>query len=160
MQSLDLGLNPTAVIVQQGKTLDFIDGQTQRDETPEEYVRQEIAKSLVREYSYPKRDIAVEFTLRVGSRKPRADLVAFADSADHRQEHAYIIVECKAQTVKPTDRKEGVGQLQSYLSASPNAIYGMWTNGLERYCYHKVTRGGKVTFEDIPDIPGFGQSEE
>ena len=35
-----------AVIVQQGKVLDFIDGATQREETPEEYVRQEIAKSL------------------------------------------------------------------------------------------------------------------
>jgi type I restriction enzyme M protein len=57
----------SAVIVQQGKVLDLIDGITQREETPEEYVRQEIAKSLVREYSYPKRDISVEFTLRVGS---------------------------------------------------------------------------------------------
>lgn len=65
----------TPVIVQQGKVLDFIDGQTQREETPEEYVRQEIAKSLVREYGYPKKDIAVEFVLRVGSRKPRADLI-------------------------------------------------------------------------------------
>ena len=35
-----------AVIVQQGKVLDYIDGVTQRFETPEEYVRQEIAKSL------------------------------------------------------------------------------------------------------------------
>ena len=39
---------PIPVIVQQGKILDFIDGLTQRKETPEEYVRQEIAKSLVR----------------------------------------------------------------------------------------------------------------
>ena len=68
---------PIAVIVQQGKVLDFIDGQTQREETPEEYVRQEIAKSLVREYGYPKKDISVEFTLRLGSRKPRADLSIF-----------------------------------------------------------------------------------
>jgi len=37
-----------AIIIQQGKVLDFIDGKTQRQETPEEYVRQEIAKSLVR----------------------------------------------------------------------------------------------------------------
>ena len=66
---------PAAIIVQQGKVLDFIDGRTQREETPEEYVRQEIAKSLVREYGYPKRYIKVEFTLRLGSRKPRADLV-------------------------------------------------------------------------------------
>ena len=56
---------PFAVVVQQGKVLDSIDGHTQREETPEEYVRQEIAKSLVREYGYPKKHIAVEFTLRV-----------------------------------------------------------------------------------------------
>lgn len=61
-----------AIIIQQGRLLDFIDGRTQREETPEEYVRQEIAKSLVREYDYPKRDIGVEFTVRTGSRKPRA----------------------------------------------------------------------------------------
>jgi type I restriction enzyme M protein len=35
---------PAAVIVQQGKLLGFIDGITQRSETPEEYVRQEISK--------------------------------------------------------------------------------------------------------------------
>jgi hypothetical protein len=59
-----------AIIIQQGKVLDFIDGKTQRPETPEEYVRQEIAKSLVREYRYEKASIKVEFTIRVGSRKP------------------------------------------------------------------------------------------
>ena len=40
----------------------------QRKETPEEYVRQEIAKTLVREYDYEKQEISVEFTLRLGSR--------------------------------------------------------------------------------------------
>jgi len=44
---------PAAIIVQQGRVLDYIDGETQRKESPEEYVRQEIAKSLVREYGYP-----------------------------------------------------------------------------------------------------------
>src|SRR5690242_296234 len=89
-----------AVIVQQGKLLDFIDGTTQRDETPEEYVRQEIAKSLVREYGYAKRDIAVEFPLKIGSKKPRADLVIFPEGTEHSQQNAYIIVECKSQNVK------------------------------------------------------------
>ena len=155
-----LRTQPVAVIVQQGKVLDFIDGQTQRQETPEEYVRQEIAKSLVREYGYPKKDIAVEFLLRVGSRKPRADLVVFASQADHKQENSYIIVECKAQTVKANDRKEGIGQLESYLSVCPNAMYGMWTNGLERYCYRRVVKDGKVKPEEIPDLPSYGQSSE
>ncbi|WP_207417830.1 N-6 DNA methylase [Roseomonas haemaphysalidis] len=149
---------PVAVIVQQGKVLDFIDGQTQREETPEEYVRQEIAKSLVREYGFPKRDIAVEFTLRLGSKKPRADLVVFAMGDDHHQANSYIIVECKEQKVKANDRTDGVGQLQSYMAACPNAIYGMWTNGIERFCYRKVENKGKISFEEIPDIPDFGQS--
>jgi len=149
-----------AIIVQQGKLLDFIDGTTQRDETPEEYVRQEIVKSLVREYSYAKRAIAVEFTVRVGSRKPRADLVVFIPDVEHTQERAYIIIECKSQNVKPSDRKDGVGQLQSYMSASPNAIYGMWTNGVERFCYRKLQRSGRIEFEEIPDIRSCGQSED
>lgn len=151
---------PTAVIVQQGKVLDFIDGQTQREETPEEYVRQEISKSLVREYGHPKRDIAVEFILRVGSRKPRADLIVFAAESDHNQANAYIIVECKAQSVKASDRKEGVGQLHSYLAVCPNAVYGMWTNGVERYCYRKLVKDGQVVFEEIPDLPTYGQTDE
>src|SRR5690242_12171857 len=88
---------PAAIIVQQGKLLDFIDGQTQREETPEEYVRQEIAKSLVREYGYPKKEIRVEFGLSLGSRKPRADLVIFAPGGPYTQDKASLIVECKAQ---------------------------------------------------------------
>lgn len=147
-----------AVIVQQGKVLDFIDGQTQREETPEEYVRQEIAKSLVREYGYPKRDIAVELVLRLGTRKPRADLVVFGPEEDHEQANARIIIECKEQRIKGSDRKEGVGQLQSYMAACPNVVYGMWTNGLERFCYRRVDMRGKISFEEIPDLPSFGQT--
>lgn len=149
---------PVAIIVQQGKVLDFIDGSTQREETPEEYVRQEIAKSLVREYGYPRKDISVEFTLRLGSRKPRADLVIFGPGDDHEQAHAYIIVECKEQKVKASDRKEGVGQLHSYMAACLTCIYGMWTNGLERFCYRKVENKGKLVFEELPDLPSYGQS--
>lgn len=151
---------PIAVIVQQGRVLDYIDGQTQRIETPEEYVRQEIAKSLVREYRYPKSCIAVEFTLRLGSRKPRADLVVFEAGAPHEQSCATIIVECKEQRVKSADRKEGTGQLQSYMAACPNASYGMWTNGVERFCYRKIVSRGRVSFEEIPDLPSYGQSAE
>ncbi len=83
-QARESDAKPAAVIVQQGKLLDFIDGITQRNETPEEYVRQEIAKSLVREYGYAKQEITVEFVLRLGSRKPRADLVVFGEGDAHQ----------------------------------------------------------------------------
>ncbi len=151
---------PAAVIVQQGRLLDFIDGITQRNETPEEYVRQEIAKSLVREYGYAKREISVEFVLRLGSSKPRVDLVVFAEGDEHEQELARTIIECKSQKIKATDRKEGVLQLQSYMAACPNAAYGMWTNGVERFCYRRVESGGKIKFDEIPDIPAKGRTEE
>lgn len=149
---------PVAVIVRQGKVLDFIDGLTQREETPEEYVRQEIAKSIVREYRYPKSDVAVEFTLKLGSRKPRADLVIFEAGQPHEQARAAVIIECKESRVKAADRKEGVGQLHSYMAACPNVVYGMWTNGLERFCYRRVTVDGLLEFHEVPDLPAFGQS--
>jgi type I restriction enzyme M protein len=154
------GVSKLAIIVQQGKVLDFIDGATQREETPEEYVRQEIAKSLIREYGYLKKDVSVEFILRVGTRKPRADLIIFSTAGEHKQENASIIIECKAASVKANDRKEGVGQLQSYLSVCPNSVYGMWTNGLERYCYRKIVKDGRILYEDVPDLPSFGQSPD
>ncbi|WP_202596418.1 type I restriction enzyme HsdR N-terminal domain-containing protein [Mesorhizobium loti] len=157
---MNVRLAPTAVIVQQGKILDFIDGLTQRNETPEEYVRQEIAKSLVREYDYLKAEIGVEFTLAVGSRKPRADLVIFNPGDPHTQDRARVIIECKSQKVKSSDRTDGVGQLQSYMAACPNAIYGMWTNGLERFCYRRVDKDGSISFDEIPDIPSKGRGED
>src|SRR5579883_2421247 len=149
-----------AIVVEQGKILDFIDGKTQRLETPEEYVRQETAKSLVREYGYSKVDIEIEFVIRLGSRKPRVDLIIFGPGAAHSQENGHIIVEAKASTVKAADKKEGVGQLQSYMAACPNVQYGMWTNGVERFCYRRIDKGGKVTVEDVPDLPEFGRDEE
>lgn len=148
-----------AVIVQQGKILDFIDQTTQRNEGPEEYVRQEISKSLVREYGYPRQDIAVEFTIRLGTRRPRADLVVFYPGEAHAVPNAYIIVECKAENVKSSDRKDGVGQLISYMLACPRAVYGMWTNGNdERLCYKKGAPGKEPI--EVADIPFHGQSEE
>ena len=151
---------PTAIIVQQGKVLDYIDGKTQRTEKPEEHVRQEIAKSLVREYRYPKEQIAVEFTLRLGTRKPRADLVIFAPGQPHAQEHARIIVECKAPTVKMADKDQGVGQLKSYLDACPNTLFGMWINGVDRVCYRRDEKDGKRFWEEIPDLPLCGKEDD
>ena len=114
----------------------------------------------MREYGYAKTDIEVEFTLRIGTRKPRADLVILPPETEHEQENAHIIVECKAPAVKSADKKDGVGQLQSYMAACPNVQYGMWTNGMERFCYRRMIKSGKVTVEEVPDVPGFGREGE
>lgn len=117
-------------------------------------------KSLVLEYGDPKKNISVELTLRLGSQKPRAALASFPLDQEHKQESACIKVECKAQTVKSSDRNEGVGQLLGYMAACVNSKCGMWTNGLERFCYRKVEKDGQLSYDEIPDIPGFGKTEE
>jgi type I restriction enzyme M protein len=146
--------------VPEGKVTDFLTGKFVRD-TPEEYVRQNLEKALVRQYKYAARDCSPEFTIRVGSSRKRVDIVAFAGGEEHTQANARILIETKRADVKPTDRNDGVGQLQSYLSACLNATYGMWTNGDDRICFAKRDDGkGGWTFDEIIDIPGFGQTEE
>lgn len=146
----------TALIVPQGQILDFIDG-TLRRETPEEYVRQEIEKSLVREYRYLPDEVAVEFPVRLGRSAKRVDLAIFTEGEPHKQEHIWAIVECKAADVPPTHRKEGVDQLKSYLAGCVNAVFGMWTNGQERVCIRK-TSAVREPFVEIADIPAKGKS--
>ena len=146
-----------AVLVPQGKILDFID-ETIRKETPEEYVRQEIEKSLIREYRYVREEIAVEFGVKLGTAKKRADLVIFPEGAPHKQEHAWAIIECKSPSVPPAHKTEGVSQLKSYMAGCVNGEFGMWTNGQERFCYRKITANGKVQFVEISDIPEKGKT--
>ncbi len=139
---------------------DFLTGDHVKD-TPEEYVRQNLERALVEQYGYPIGDCEPEFKVKVGSSRRRAaDIAVFAAGAEHRQENAYIIVECKRADTSPTDRKDGIDQLKSYLSASLNARYGLWTNGTERLCIAKREQLGESTFEEISDIPGFGKTEE
>jgi type I restriction enzyme M protein len=147
--------------VPEGKVTDFLTGKLV-DDTPEEYVRQNLEKALVRQYKYAPKDCEPEFTIKVGSSKKRVDIVVFAQRQEHTQVNTYILVETKKADVKPTHRTEGVGQLQSYMASCLNAQYGMWTNGDDRFCYAKRSdrKGGGWTFDEIIDIPGFGQTEE
>lgn len=146
--------------VPEGKVTDFLTGGFVND-TPEEYVRQNLEKALVRQYKYSAKDCEPEFAIKVGSSKKRVDIVVFAPGEPHIQANTYILVETKRASVKPTHKTEGIGQLQSYMAACLNAQYGMWTNGDDRFCYAKRTDGkGGWTFDEIIDVPGFGQTEE
>lgn len=145
--------------VPDGKVADFLTGKFVND-TPEEYVRQNIEKAIVRQYKYAPSDCTPEFTIKVGSSRKRVDIVVFDKDTDHTQANAYILVETKKADVKPTHRTEGVGQLQSYMASCLNVRYGMWTNGTDRLCFAKrADSKGGWTFEEIIDIPGFGQTE-
>lgn len=147
----------TPFIVPQGKIVDFIDGKL-RKETPEEYVRQEIEKSLVSEYQYPRGDIAVEFRVKLGSSSKRVDLAIFPDGTRHEQQHAWAIIECKSPKISSNHKEQGIDQLKSYMAACVNAEFGMWTNGHERFCYRKTHDNGTAQFLEIADFPEKGKS--
>lgn len=147
-----LQLETKVIVIPEGKICDYIDG-TFRNDTPEEYVRQNIEKRLVNELKYPKERIGVEFTIKVGDARKRADLTIFEKDTTQSQENIRVIVECKKETVEPRNAKEGVGQLQSYMAASVNCEWGLWTNGRHRAVFRKVKIGDKFEFHEFTDIP-------
>ena len=69
------------ITIPEGKICDYIDGKF-RNDTPEEYVRQNIEKRLVNELKYSRERIKVEYGIKVGSRRPRADIVIFPDGCE------------------------------------------------------------------------------
>lgn len=142
------------IVIPEGKICDYIDGKF-RNDTPEEYVRQTIEKRLINEHKYLPKQIKIEYTLQLGSRKPRADIVIFdKECTVQTQENVKLIIECKKEAVDARNAKDGVEQLKSYMSACPNCEWGMWTNGKQKEVYRKyVNDKGQIDFMDYNDIP-------
>ena len=142
-----------------GYIFDYISG-TEVKATPEEIdAVQVFAKQLVEDYNYPKKHIQTRPQFRVKVRPSDikkeypVDIAVFPN--DKRQEDdIYIIVECKKK-----NRKDGKGKLQDYLRFS-KAFLGVWFNGDERLFLRKVEKDGRIEFEEIPNIPQYGQRVE
>lgn len=142
-----------------GYIIDFISGQEVK-ETPEEIEAVQVfARQLVEDYGYPKDHIQTRPQFRVKVRPSDTkkeypvDIAVFPN--DKKQEDdIYIIVECKKK-----NRKDGKTQLQDYLRFS-KAFLGVWFNGDERLFLRKVEKDGRIEFEEIPNIPQFGQRVE
>jgi len=161
-QQLTFLAPPTEVTVgavPEGKIVDFLTGRVVKD-TPEEYVRQNLEKAMVRQYRYAPGDCAPEVKIKLGSSKPRVDIIVYKPGSEHRQENAYILIETKKPGTDPTDKKEGIGQLQSYMAGCINAQYGLWTNGDDRVCIVKRPSKDGYEFDSgLLDIPALGESE-
>lgn len=140
--------------------IDFLTRKKVKD-TPEEYVRQNLERALVRQYGYPKEQCLPEVRIKVGVSRKRVDIVVWQPDVERNQENAYILIECKKAGTSPSDKTDGVDQLKSYMAACLNAKFGLWTNGNDRFCFAKrTTPKGNLAFEGIVEIPAFGQSEE
>ncbi len=113
---------------------------------PEEIVRQLYATRLIRDYGYPKKRLAFEYSVNFGREKKSADIVIFDKD---RNDTAYVVIELKKPKLK-----DGKSQLRSYCNAT-GAPMGVWTNGEQISHYH---RKDPNYFEDITDIPRANQS--
>ncbi len=133
--------------------------QKARKATDEEFVRQEMIKTLVSEYSYPLTSMETEFPIKMGSSTKKIDIAIFPDILAHKQENIILIIECKQPQVKSVDRQDGVMQLISYMAASQACSFGLWTNGagFERQVVHKITPT-EIKYVDY-DIPRHGKSK-
>jgi len=115
---------------------------------PEEVVRQLYLMKLIREYSYPKKRIALEHSINFGREIKSADIVIFDKD---RPTVEYIIVE-----IKKPKLLDGKNQLRSYTNAT-GAPIAVWTNGGQISHYN---RKDPNYFEDITDIPKADQTLE
>ncbi|MEW5956633.1 MAG: type I restriction enzyme HsdR N-terminal domain-containing protein [Chloroflexota bacterium] len=97
----------TLTLIPPGKLRCVVSGKL-RPDTPEEHVRQRTARSLLDTHGYQKEDLEIEFPINVGSSKKRVDIAIFPPGTLHKQENVKIIVECKREEVRPTDRDNGV----------------------------------------------------
>lgn len=144
--------------VKEGYIVDYISGH-QLKATPEEVEAVQVfAKALVEDYGYPKEYIQTRPQFRVKVRPSDekkeypVDIAVFSDT-EKTDDSIAIIVECKKK-----NRKDGRAQLEIYMTLS-KAQLGVWFNGEERlYLYKKNEENGHVIFEEIPNIPRFGQS--
>lgn len=136
---------------------DYITGESVRSTPEEREAVQVMLRRLVEDYDYPKSRIQSHPQHRVRRTPSDAsgsfpvDIAVFTSDAKQGSE-LQIVVECK----RP-DRSDGLVQLQLYMEMSAATI-GVWFNGLDHLYLRKVVSAdGTRTFEEIPNIPRFGQ---
>lgn len=95
--------------------------------TPEEEVRQKVLYLLVEHLGVPPGLLAVEYSIKVNGLDKRCDAVVFG-----RKGEPLMIVECKAATVKITEKT--LDQAVRYYSAL-RPQYLMLYNGTSCFCF-------------------------
>ena len=107
----------------------------------EEKVRQWLLRELVETYGYPLDLITLEYPVQQFSKRGYVDISISIESNDKRVPYIFIEVKAFASGIEV-----GFDQLQSYMSANQDVLYGVVTDGVE---IKIINRNG----EEITDIP-------
>lgn len=137
--------------------------------TPEEEVRQLLALRLLG-LGYRRDDLRVNYTARFGSQAKYLDIGVLRAGGDGEdrflQQNILMIAECKRRGISAKGFEDARAQLESYLSACPNAMFGIVTDGARTSVIRKSCQRtddglcGPWEFVEGGDIPGPEQAEE
>jgi type I restriction enzyme M protein len=143
-----------------GYVQDYISGLPVKALPEEIEAVQVFAQRLVEDYGYPKDHIQTRPQFRVRLRPSDegrsfpVDIAVFS-SKRKIEDSLYLVVECKKKNCK-----DGIGELKLYMDMSPAAL-GVWFNGDEHVYLRKVLkRDGTRDYQELPNIPRFGQRVE
>ena len=117
--------------------------------TPEENVRQQLINWLVGQMGYPVGLLAVEYSIKLGKKSFRCDIVAF-----DRSLAPLVIFECKAPSVKlDSSVMEQAIRYNMVLSAR----YLVITNGTTAYACRLGV--GEKGYEYVNEIPSYFEAK-
>lgn len=143
-----------------GMVFDYITNRPVKDSAKEQ-VRQRTAYAIPKEFGIGLADMTIDFPIVVGGRKRKADIVVFSHGTEHTLENVQRIVIVKPEPTKKSaaglrshkQAEDDLQELQQMLAATPNARYGLWTNGTELFFLERHSTKFEERFEPIADWP-------
>lgn len=126
--------------------------------TPEEKVRQNFICTLVNHYGYELAQMSEELKTKDGKNSTRADIVIWKSVKDkHNSKNPFIIVECKADTIRISE--EDYKQGESYARIA-NAPFFVTHNSYETRFWRVIKDKMPGFIQEIANIPKNNDSEK
>jgi len=146
----------------EGMMTDFITGQPVK-ETEKEKVRQEVAHQLITEYQIAPENLEADFSVKVEGKRKRVDIAVFEAGKEHALENLRRAIICRPlpivgskSVIKIRDfaqAEKDLDELRGLMSSADDCLWGLWTNGLERFFLHKEKRRFENRFAPHGDWP-------
>jgi type I restriction enzyme M protein len=127
--------------------------------TPEEVVRQAELRRLTEQLGYDIDDIEVEFKIKIGAGAKRADIAIFPKGKEHTQANVERLIECKREDCSRNDKKDGLLQLESYVSACMNCKFAMWVGEVQISYKCVVDSDSNRVLKQIATFPRYGKGK-
>ncbi|MCL4480277.1 MAG: N-6 DNA methylase [Candidatus Thermoplasmatota archaeon] len=145
----------------EGYIFDHATGKLVDGRKPEEAVRQEYEKILEEDYDYELSQMDIEVFIQRGSKtspkseKDRADIVIYKTKYPAKRDQNQDIL--GIVEIKRPNKKDGIRQLESYMSAS-SALWGVWYNGSDKAYLYKNPETGEIKTDFVFQIPRKGET--